>query len=159
VKISEIKKILRIMRENDIEEFELESDGTKLRIKKQSPQVKQNQIAETKQSSPTVEKLPHKIEEPASKENIESQIKELKEDLAYVTSPIVGTFYRSPTPEAQPYVEIGDRIEAGQVLCIIEAMKLMNEIVSDRAGEIVEILPKDEQAVEYGEKLFAIKPV
>jgi acetyl-CoA carboxylase biotin carboxyl carrier protein len=159
VKISEIKKILRIMRENDIEEFELERDGTKLRIKKQSPQIRQTQIAETKQPSYAVEKLPHKIEEPTSKENIEPQIKEVHEDLAYVTSPIVGKFYRSPTPEAQPYVEIGDRIEAGQVLCIIEAMKLMNEIVSDRAGEVVEILPKDEQAVEYGEKLFAIKPI
>ena len=74
-----------------------------------------------------------------------------------VTSPIVGTFYRSPSPDAEPFVEIGSRVKKGQVLCIIEAMKLMNEIESDVDGVIAEIYPQNAQAVEFGEPLFAIK--
>jgi len=159
VKISEIKKILNILKENDIEEFELERDGIKLRIKKKSPQIIQNQKVEENKPSQIGENLPNKLEKPLYEETIEKEKEEEKEELTYVTSPIVGTFYRAPNPDAQAYVEIGDRIEAGQVLCIIEAMKLMNEIVSDRAGEVVDIIPKDEQSVEYGERLFAIKPI
>jgi acetyl-CoA carboxylase biotin carboxyl carrier protein len=74
-----------------------------------------------------------------------------------VTSPIVGTFYSSPSPDAEPFARIGDRVSKGQVLCIVEAMKLMNEIESDTAGVIVDIYPKNAQPVEFGEKLFAIK--
>jgi acetyl-CoA carboxylase biotin carboxyl carrier protein len=160
VKISEIKKILSILKENDIEEFELERDGIKLRIKKKSPQIIQNQMVEENKSLQIGENIPNKLEKPLYEETIEKEKEEEeKEELNYVTSPIVGTFYRAPNPDAQPYVEIGDRIEAGQVLCIIEAMKLMNEIVSDRAGEIVDIIAHNEQSVEYGERLFAIKPI
>ncbi|MEP0773588.1 MAG: acetyl-CoA carboxylase biotin carboxyl carrier protein, partial [Acidobacteriota bacterium] len=78
--------------------------------------------------------------------------------LTYVTSPIVGTFYRSPNPEAEPYVKVGDRVEKGQVLCIVEAMKLMNEIESDVSGTVVKIFPENGQPVEFGERLFAIRP-
>ena len=74
-----------------------------------------------------------------------------------ITSPIVGTFYRSPSPDADPFVEVGSRIKKGQVLCIIEAMKLMNEIESDVDGEILEIYPQNAQAVEFGEPLFAVR--
>lgn len=74
------------------------------------------------------------------------------------TSPIVGTFYRRPSPDADPFVEVGDRVQEGQVLCIVEAMKLMNEIEADVAGEILEIVPDDAQPVEYGEALFVIGP-
>jgi acetyl-CoA carboxylase biotin carboxyl carrier protein len=75
-----------------------------------------------------------------------------------LTSPIVGTFYRSPSPDAGPFVEVGSRVKKGQVLCIIEAMKLMNEIESDADGVIAEIYPQNAQAVEFGEPLFAIQP-
>ena len=75
-----------------------------------------------------------------------------------VTSPIVGTFYRAPNPETPPFVESGDRVSKGKVLCIIEAMKLMNEIESDGDGVVVRIYPQNGQPVEYGEKLFALKP-
>ena len=78
-------------------------------------------------------------------------------DAHVVTSPIVGTFYRSPNPEAPPFVEVGSRVQKGQVVCIVEAMKLMNEIESDVAGVVVEIYPKNAQPVEYGEPLFAVK--
>jgi acetyl-CoA carboxylase biotin carboxyl carrier protein len=75
-----------------------------------------------------------------------------------LTSPIVGTFYGAPAPDAEPFVRVGDRVRAGQVLCIVEAMKLMNEIESDADGTIVEIYPKNAQPVEFGEPLFAIRP-
>jgi len=78
--------------------------------------------------------------------------------LTFVTSPIVGTFYRAPNPEAEPYVKVGDRVAKGQVLCIVEAMKLMNEIESDVSGTVVKIYPENGQPVEFGERLFAIRP-
>ena len=78
--------------------------------------------------------------------------------LHLVTSPIVGTFYRSPNPDAESFVSVGDSVEKGATLCIVEAMKLMNEIEADAAGTIVEIFPKNGQPVEFGEKLFAIRP-
>ena len=79
------------------------------------------------------------------------------DSLHYIVSPIVGTFYRSASPEAAPFVSPGDKVEANKILCIIEAMKLMNEIESDVAGEVVKVFPQNGQPVEYGEKLFAIK--
>ncbi len=79
------------------------------------------------------------------------------EELHVLKSPIVGTFYAAPSPDAEPYVEVGDRVKKGQVLCIVEAMKLMNEIESDVDGEIVEIHPRNAQPVEFGEPLFAIR--
>ena len=86
----------------------------------------------------------------------ESGDSDLPDDAHAVTSPIVGTFYSSPSPEDPPYVKVGDRVEAGQVLCIVEAMKLMNEIESDVAGVVLAIYPKNAQPVEFGEPLFAI---
>ena len=84
-------------------------------------------------------------------------VDEASDDIHHLTSPIVGTFYRAPNPETDAFVEVGSRVAKGQVLCIVEAMKLMNEIESDTDGVVVEIFPKNAQAVEYGERLFAIK--
>jgi acetyl-CoA carboxylase biotin carboxyl carrier protein len=81
-----------------------------------------------------------------------------EDGLHYVTSPIVGTFYRAPNPEAEPYVKVGDMVHKGQVLCIVEAMKLMNEIEADASGTVVRIYPENAQPVEFGERLFAIRP-
>jgi acetyl-CoA carboxylase biotin carboxyl carrier protein len=83
---------------------------------------------------------------------------EAEAGLHVVTSPIVGTFYRAPNPDTEPFVKTGDSVERGATLCIVEAMKLMNEIEADAAGTIVEIYPKNGQPVEFGEKLFAIRP-
>ena len=83
---------------------------------------------------------------------------EVEPGLHLVTSPIVGTFYRSPNPDAESFVTVGDSVEKGATLCIVEAMKLMNEIEADVAGTIVEVFPKNGQPVEFGEKLFAIRP-
>ena len=85
------------------------------------------------------------------------QVEESEEGLHVITSPIVGTFYRSPNPESEAFVNVGDRVSKGKVLCIIEAMKLMNEIESDAEGVIERIYPQNGQPIEYGEKLFAIK--
>jgi acetyl-CoA carboxylase biotin carboxyl carrier protein len=81
-----------------------------------------------------------------------------EDGLSFVTSPIVGTFYRAPNPDAEPYVKVGDLVHKGQVLCIVEAMKLMNEIESDVSGTVVKIYPDNAQPVEFGERLFAIRP-
>jgi acetyl-CoA carboxylase biotin carboxyl carrier protein len=82
----------------------------------------------------------------------------LAEDLHVVTSPIVGTFYRAPGPESDPFVKVGDFVEKGQVLCIVEAMKLFNEIESDMTGTVVQVLVENSEPVEFGEQLFAIRP-
>jgi len=82
---------------------------------------------------------------------------EVGEDQHHVTSPIVGTFYRAPNPDADPYVKVGDYVEKGQILCIVEAMKLMNEIESDASGTIVKVVPENAQAVEFGENLFQVR--
>ena len=81
-----------------------------------------------------------------------------KEELHVIKSPIVGTFYAAPSPEAPPFVKVGDNIQAGQVVCIIEAMKLMNEIEADMGGEVVGVLAENGQPVEYGQSLFALRP-
>jgi acetyl-CoA carboxylase biotin carboxyl carrier protein len=87
----------------------------------------------------------------------EDRVEAAEDTLHYIVSPIVGTFYRAASPESDPFVSPGDRVEKNKILCIIEAMKLMNEIESDVAGEVVKVFPQNGQPVEYGEKLFAIK--
>ena len=94
---------------------------------------------------------------PSAAPTLPSAEAEVDANLHMITSPIVGTFYRSPSPEADPFAEIGQKISRGKILCIIESMKLMNEIESDVEGEIVEVYARNGQPVEYGEKLFAIR--
>jgi acetyl-CoA carboxylase biotin carboxyl carrier protein len=152
----EIKQILDMMREHDIAEFELERDNVKLRLRKSAaghwsatPAPSHNPYAPPLASAaqaPAVDSSP--VLAPADEAL----------DLAVVKSPIVGTFYRAPEPGAKPYAEVGDTVRTGQVLCIIEAMKLMNEINAECDGEIVKCYVENGQPVQYGERLFAIKP-
>ena len=153
----EIKQILDMMREHELAEFELERDNVKLRLKKHS-------------SGHWVSTVPHQAPghpggaipalqaptAPAGTPVLTPADDEL--ELAVVKSPIVGTFYRSAEPGAKPYADVGDVVKNGQVLCIIEAMKLMNEINAEIEGEIVKVYVENGQAVQYGERLFAIKP-
>jgi acetyl-CoA carboxylase biotin carboxyl carrier protein len=150
--LKELKEIIDIFSSREsIEELELEKSGLRLRIKRASnhPAVvtvaQPAVISDLRPAAPLTHARP---EEP----------RDTEEALYYIKSPIVGTFYKSPTPNAEPFVSIGDFVEKGSVVCIIEAMKLMNEIESDLAGEIVSILVENGQPVEYGEKLFAIRP-
>jgi len=154
----EIKLILALVREHDLAEFELEHQGFKIRIRKDgghpivvTTPVSASAVAPAVAAQPPAASPPAGSSEPAAAEDGEME-------LAIVKSPIVGTFYRASEPGARAFVEVGDAVKKGQVLCIIEAMKLMNEIESDVDGVIAEIYPQNAQAVEFGEPLFAIRP-
>ncbi len=152
--LKEIKEIMRQVVENDISEFEYEESGVKIRIKRQVVAFQPNPGQTSSPSSTSVSSAEDR-DNLYSKEAAKSASS--PGDLYVVTSPIVGTFFRASNPSAEPFVEIGDPIEEGSVLCIIEAMKLMNEIRSDVAGEVADIFVENGQPVEYGQQLFALK--
>ena len=155
--LDEIKQILELMREHDLAEFELERDSSKVKLRKQSapqfvaaaPAVPHLAYAPAPQAPPPSAPATGASVLTASSEDV---------DLAIVKSPIVGTFYRSSEPGAKPFAEVGQQVRKGQVLCIIEAMKLMNEINAECDGEVVKVYVENGQAVQYGERLFAVKP-
>jgi acetyl-CoA carboxylase biotin carboxyl carrier protein len=153
----EIKQILEMMREHELVEFELERDNVKLRLRKNSPPwsgVPAGPPPAAAAAPPSAAPSQPGTHGAPVLTPAEEDI-----DLAVVKSPIVGTFYRSAEPGAKPYAEVGETVRKGQVLCIIEAMKLMNEINADVDGEVVKVYVENGQAVQYGERLFAIKPV
>jgi acetyl-CoA carboxylase biotin carboxyl carrier protein len=156
----ELNKILDIVREHELSEFELEREGFKIKIKKGTLEHASGRGISADPPRPA----PHPghvaaSPAPSAPEAVENADAPGAEevDLAIVKSPIVGTFFRATEPEAAPFVEVGDVVKKGQVLCIIEAMKLMNEIDSEFEGEIVKIYVDNGQPVQYGERLFAIK--
>ena len=156
----EINRILDIVREHELSEFELEREGFKIRIKKGNPAhaagafaappipTAATHYAHTPAGPPS--SAPEAVPAPAPPASDEV-------DFAIVKSPIVGTFFRSSDPNAPPFVEVGSTVKKGEVLCIIEAMKLMNEIDSEYDGEVVKVYVENGQPVQYGERLFAIK--
>jgi acetyl-CoA carboxylase biotin carboxyl carrier protein len=154
----EIKQILDMMREHDIAEFELERDNVKLRLRKSA--AGHWSATPTPSHAPYAPPLPSGPQAPAVAADASPVLAPADEalDLAVVKSPIVGTFYRAPEPGAKPFAEVGDMVRTGQVLCIIEAMKLMNEINAECDGEIIKCYVENGQPVQYGERLFAIKP-
>ena len=154
MEFDDIEKILSLVREHELAEFELERDGLKLKVKKAHGPVASHVMpppmpAVQLQAAPPPPTTAHDAP-PASPEGDELE-------LAVVRSPIVGTFYRCPEPGAPAFVEVGQRVKKDQVLCIIEAMKLMNEITSEYEGEIVSAYVDNGKPVQYGERLFAIK--
>ena len=157
MEFDDIERILELMRHHDLSEFELEREGLKLRVRKTStgyvpvvPPVQMTLPPAAASPPPTSATAPLAVSDPAP-------IDEPALDLAVVKSPIVGTFYRSPEPGAASFVEVGDRVKKDQVLCIIEAMKLMNEITSEYDGELTSAYVENGKPVQYGERLFAIK--
>ncbi len=152
--LDEIKQLIDFIRERDLSEFELERADFKLRIK--SGAAVQAVAPPVVLAAPAAP-LAAVPAAPVPTSSVPPPAAEVGEDLAIVTSPIVGTFYRSAEPGAKPFVEVGDSVRKGQVLCIIEAMKLMNEIDSEHEGEVVSIYVQNGQAVQYGERLFAIR--
>ncbi|MEK7818355.1 MAG: acetyl-CoA carboxylase biotin carboxyl carrier protein [Bacteroidota bacterium] len=151
--LSLVKKLLRLIEESDVNEIELEEKGTKIRITKSLPQNSQSiPYAMPMQSSQI--SLPQ-IQASAPQPQIATP-KEEKKTFHEVRSPIVGTFYLSPSPEAAAYVEVGSKVSPGSVLCIVEAMKLMNEIESDVSGKIVQVMVANGKPVEYNQVLFLI---
>ena len=160
--LKEIKELIKFLKEEEIAEFELERGDIKIRIKRAgSPDTSSERIITVHPAiqaapvSPVVNSAPPQTSAVSSSNAAPARV---EEELHLVRSPIVGTYYESPSPGSPPFVKPGDFVEAGQVLCIVEAMKLMNEIETDVAGEIVRSLVKNGQPIEYGQELFAIRP-
>ncbi len=156
--LDDIKQILNLVREHDLAEFELERDGLKVRIRKAGREVAfVPQVAPPPMLAalPAAAAVPSAA--PAANVTPGPGAEADSVDLGVIKSPIVGTFYRSAEPGAPSFVEIGDVVKKGQVLCIIEAMKLMNEIESDCDGEIIKIYVENGKPVQYGDRLFAVK--
>jgi len=171
----ELKELIEFLKENNIGEFELERDELKVKIKfaakpgeagsadlAQMAQMARLFAVQPQSPAPTVLPEVHATAQahaaPAAATAGAAAAEAEDASLHIVKSPIVGTFYESPSPGASAYVKIGDQVENGQTLCIVEAMKLMNEIESDVAGEIVKRLVQSGQPVEYGQPLFAVRP-
>lgn len=142
MEIDDLKELISLLRDTDITELQMEKDGTKVKIRRQMllPSFEMRPKATT-------------VIERSTETDEETQ------RLITVTAPIVGTFYRSPSPDAPAFVDAGTKVKKGQVICVIEAMKLMNEIESEAEGVVVRALVENGQPVEYGEPLFLIEPV
>ena len=147
-----LQKIISILESSDINEIEISFFGRKFKVTKSSTVV--NEALINKKNILVPETKSDLTKDDVSKSTDDSSDPNLK----YITSPMVGTFYSSPSPDSSPYVDINDNIRLGQTICIVEAMKIMNEIESDINGKIISILVKDGDPVEYGQKIFQIKP-
>jgi acetyl-CoA carboxylase biotin carboxyl carrier protein len=148
-----IKKLVKIATSNDISGLEIEENGFRVKIDKEVKTI-QTSITNPQFSTPDTSG-------PANNAPMAAPVEEKKaevENLHEIKSPIVGTFYRAPAPDADPYIQIGDTVAVGSVLCIVEAMKLMNEIESDMSGKIVKILVENGKPVEYNQPLFLVQP-
>ena len=171
--LREIERLIDLLTARQITEFEMERNGLRIRIRRGGAPVESSAaplVPATPSPTPVHLRVPAvtvasaasapAVQAEASGEAVlaEPAPKASTEELHIIKSPIVGTFFSAPSPNAPPFVQLGDVVEVGQVLCIIEAMKLMNEIESEAAGEIVQIYIENGQAVEYGQSLFAIKP-
>jgi acetyl-CoA carboxylase biotin carboxyl carrier protein len=152
-----LKQILDLVREHDLSELEVEQDGLRLKIRKDSAVVHAVPAAPPAplRSSDGNSTMPSSLSSSQAPSDLDAGDSEI--ELAVVKSPIVGTFYRSPEPGAAAFAEVGATVKKGQVLCIIEAMKLMNEIDSEYDGEVVSVYVESGQSVQYGERLFAIR--
>ena len=144
--LKEIKEMINLMNENELVELELERDGLKIKLKKSSGH--EEEVITTSQA--------HKVlAEVAKEEGVQLE----KQKLIEINSPMVGTFYRAASPESAPFVDVGSEIEPTEVICIIEAMKLMNEIKAEFKGKIKEILVENGSPVEFGQVLFRVEPL
>lgn len=162
MKVQEIREIIKLVDQSNINEFVFENEGTKIKLKKTetgtvlhpaaAPAVVQtNAAVEVKPAAAPAPEVPKAVE-PAKPAAADA------ENLHKITSPMVGTFYQSPAPDSPAYVKTGDKVTGDSIVCIVEAMKLFNEIEAEVSGEIVEVLVKEGQLVEYGQPLFLVKP-
>ncbi|UCB57378.1 MAG: acetyl-CoA carboxylase biotin carboxyl carrier protein [Candidatus Omnitrophota bacterium] len=146
--LKEIKEMINLMNEHDLLELEVERNGLKVKLRKNAGQVQQ---IITTQEAPSVAA-------PAIPREKGPALEPEKEKLIEIISPMVGTFYRASSPESAPYVDVGSEIQPGEVVCIIEAMKLMNEIKAEVKGKVKEILVENGSPVEFGQVLFRLEP-
>lgn len=148
--IKEIKEMINLMNENNLMELEIEKEGMRIRLKKTG-------APQESFSGPVVierQSIPQQAASGSPEAVKETVLKSIE-----IKAPMVGTFYRAPSPEAPPYVEVGQVVEPGEVICIIEAMKLMNEIKSEIKGKIIEILVENAEPVEFGQPIFLVEPL
>ena len=143
-----IKQIIEMMKENNLAEFELEEEEFKIRIRRGPSDVQQ--VAVIGANIPTVGGVPAPVAAPAPTA--------VADNARLIKSPMVGTFYRRPSPDTKTYVEIGDEVNEDTVVCIIEAMKVMNEIKAECSGVIAEIVAENNKPVQFGQTLFKVKP-
>lgn len=163
LKVQELREIIRLIDQSSISEFTFENNGTMVKIKKpigehttkkQEISVEEVHIEEKQKETPDVTP---RITKQTEEKSVETEVVEEDESIVEIVAPMVGTFYRKPSPESDPYVKVGDSIEEETVVCIVEAMKLFNEIEAETTGEIVDILVDDGELVEYGQPLFKVK--
>jgi acetyl-CoA carboxylase biotin carboxyl carrier protein len=164
VNLEELRELIALLRENGLAELELEREDFRVRLRREgvaaSGDHAQYMPAPAPVSLPNTAAATAPPSPPASATHSGAQASSAAaadQDLHLITSPIVGTFYRSPSPTAEPFVKIGSNVEAASVVCIIEAMKLMNEIQAEATGEVVKIYVENGQPVEYGQPLFGIR--
>ena len=159
-KIQEIREIIKLVDASTIDEFVYEADGSKVKLKKNGGAVEVvAPKAVAAAPTPVVEQPKAVAAAPAPvKEEAPAAPVANDADLHKITSPMVGTFYQAPNPDSPAYVKVGDKVGDETIVCIVEAMKLFNEIEAEIKGEIVEVLVKDGQLVEYGQPLFLVKP-
>ena len=150
--LKELRELIELIKNSEVTELELEKSGVRVKIKKERGNV-------TAVPLPPVEAAAREAAATVMKESPPSPPPQERKGMVTVTAPVVGTFYRSPAPDADSYVEVGSLVKKGQVLCVIEAMKLMNEIESECDGRISAILVENAQPVEYGQPLFLMEPV
>jgi acetyl-CoA carboxylase biotin carboxyl carrier protein len=164
INVDQLKQILNLVREHDLSELEIEQDGLRVKVRKDAAGVvavrPAGDAGTHAAAAPAMPAATTSVMAPGSAATIPTSMQgdaQSDVELAVVKSPIVGTFYRSPEPGAAAFVDIGTTVKKGQVLCIIEAMKLMNEIDSEYDGEVVNVYVESGQPVQYGERLFAIR--
>lgn len=147
--IKEIKEIIELMKDNNINEFEMERDGLKIALKRGPTGVFEQQVAQV---------IPHAaVSAPPPQEHPKAVEEAPKQNITHITSPMVGTFYSAQSPDSEPYVAVGADVKDADVVCVIEAMKVMNEIKAETRGRVKEIFVKNGEAVEFGQPLFVIE--
>ncbi len=157
--IKEIREILKLLERYGIQDFSLQRGDNRIRVRKggliEEPSVVRTRDVPVSESLQQVKPMPESVPEAASPSPARDQLT-VGENQFLVTSPIVGTFYRAPSPESPPYVEVGGTVSKGTVLCIVEAMKIMNEIECEVTGKIASVMVENAQPVEYGQPLFIV---
>jgi acetyl-CoA carboxylase biotin carboxyl carrier protein len=153
--LEDVKALISLVAKEHIQEFEFESGNVRFRIRKDGVAAAAPAPLPTSAPAPAAVQMPTQTLVAPLSQAAEGPADE--PGVHFITSPIVGTFYRAPSPSASSYVQVGDFVKPGQTLCVVEAMKLMNEIECDTAGEVVRVLVENGQPVEYGERLFAVR--
>ncbi|MBS4191232.1 acetyl-CoA carboxylase biotin carboxyl carrier protein [Bacillus sp. FJAT-49705] len=163
LKVQEIRELIKLVDQSNIDEFVYEQDGSKIKMKKKTAEeVVVKPVMTVMEEVPTPKAVQPAMvkQEVATEPAVQAPIKEIEadtKDLHKIVSPMVGTFYQASSPDVEAYVKVGSKVSKDSIVCIVEAMKLFNEIEAEVNGEIVEVLVKDGQLVEYGQPLFLVK--